>query len=63
MFLTMTIKREKNSMHTMNYQLLGRSGLRVSDLCLGTMSFGDDWNWGNFIGSTSEFPKPQITQL
>jgi len=27
----------------MNYQLLGRSGLRVSDLCLGTMTFGSDW--------------------
>ena len=33
-------------MNTMNYQLLGRSGLRVSDLCLGTMTFGDDWGWG-----------------
>jgi aryl-alcohol dehydrogenase-like predicted oxidoreductase len=33
-------------MTTMNYQLLGRSGLRVSDLCLGTMTFGDDWGWG-----------------
>ena len=31
---------------TMNYQLLGRSGLRVSDLCLGTMTFGEDWGWG-----------------
>ena len=30
----------------MNYQLLGRSGLRVSDLCLGTMTFGEDWGWG-----------------
>ena len=33
-------------MTTMNYQLLGRSGLRISDLCLGTMTFGDDWGWG-----------------
>jgi aryl-alcohol dehydrogenase-like predicted oxidoreductase len=33
-------------MTNMNYQLLGRSGLRVSDLCLGTMTFGDDWGWG-----------------
>ena len=32
-------------MNTMNYQLLGRRGLRVSDFCLGTMTFGDDW-WG-----------------
>ncbi len=31
---------------TMNYQLLGRSGLRVSELCLGTMTFGEDWGWG-----------------
>jgi len=30
----------------MNYQLLGRSGLRVSELCLGTMTFGEDWGWG-----------------
>lgn len=30
----------------MNYQLLGRSGLRVSDLCLGGMTFGEDWGWG-----------------
>ncbi|HYY27900.1 MAG TPA: aldo/keto reductase [Chthoniobacterales bacterium] len=31
----------------MNYQLLGRSGLRVSDLCLGTMTFGEGWGWGS----------------
>jgi aryl-alcohol dehydrogenase-like predicted oxidoreductase len=31
---------------SMHYQLLGRSGLRVSDLCLGTMTFGEDWGWG-----------------
>ncbi|MDJ0752903.1 MAG: aldo/keto reductase [Ardenticatenaceae bacterium] len=30
----------------MNFKLLGRSGLRVSELCLGTMTFGDDWGWG-----------------
>jgi aryl-alcohol dehydrogenase-like predicted oxidoreductase len=30
----------------MNYRLLGRSGLRVSDLCLGTMTFGEEWGWG-----------------
>ena len=33
-------------MNTMNYQLLGHSGLRVSDFCLGTMTFGEDWGWG-----------------
>ena len=30
----------------MRYQLLGPSGLRVSELCLGTMSFGDAWGFG-----------------
>jgi aryl-alcohol dehydrogenase-like predicted oxidoreductase len=30
----------------MNYRLLGKSGLRVSELCLGTMTFGQDWGWG-----------------
>jgi aryl-alcohol dehydrogenase-like predicted oxidoreductase len=29
-----------------SYRLLGRSGLRVSPLSLGTMTFGTDWNWG-----------------
>jgi aryl-alcohol dehydrogenase-like predicted oxidoreductase len=28
------------------YRLLGRSGLRVSPLGLGTMTFGADWGWG-----------------
>ncbi len=30
----------------MKYKLLGRSGLRVSELALGTMTFGEDWGWG-----------------
>lgn len=30
----------------MNYHLLGRSGLRVSDLALGTMTFGAVTGWG-----------------
>lgn len=29
-----------------SYRLLGRSGLRVSPLALGTMTFGEDWGWG-----------------
>lgn len=29
-----------------HYRLLGDSGLRVSPLCLGTMTFGNDWGWG-----------------
>jgi len=30
----------------MRYKLLGHSGLRVSELCLGTMTFGEAWGWG-----------------
>lgn len=30
----------------MRYKLFGRSGLRVSELCLGTMTFGTEWGWG-----------------
>jgi aryl-alcohol dehydrogenase-like predicted oxidoreductase len=29
-----------------HYRLLGRSGLRVSPLALGTATFGPDWGWG-----------------
>ena len=32
-----------------HYTTLGRSGLRVSPFCLGTMTFGDDWGWGSSI--------------
>jgi len=31
---------------TMSYYTLGRSGLRVSRLALGTMTFGTEWGWG-----------------
>lgn len=30
----------------MKYKLLGKSGLRVSELALGTMTFGEEWGWG-----------------
>jgi len=30
----------------MNHRLLGNSGLRVSELALGTMTFGEEWGWG-----------------
>ncbi|MEL4897676.1 aldo/keto reductase [Crocosphaera sp. Alani8] len=33
----------------MQYKLLGKSGLRVSELCLGTMTFGEDWGWGSSL--------------
>ena len=29
----------------MRYKILGHSGLRVSELCLGTMTFGSDEPW------------------
>jgi len=30
----------------MKYKLFGKSGLRVSELALGTMTFGEEWGWG-----------------
>lgn len=30
----------------MKYRVLGRSGLRVSELCLGAMTFGEEFNFG-----------------
>jgi len=35
-----------------DYVTLGRSGLRVSPLCLGTMTFGEDWGWGSTVEDT-----------
>src|ERR1043165_2171122 len=32
-----------------HYVTLGHSGLRVSPLCLGTMTFGEDWGWGSTV--------------
>jgi aryl-alcohol dehydrogenase-like predicted oxidoreductase len=32
-----------------HYRLLGHSGLRVSPLCLGTMTFGTEWGFGTDI--------------
>jgi aryl-alcohol dehydrogenase-like predicted oxidoreductase len=39
-------KLETEAMTLDNYKLLGRSGLRVSPLSLGTMTFGSGWGWG-----------------
>jgi aryl-alcohol dehydrogenase-like predicted oxidoreductase len=30
----------------MKYRLFGNSGLRVSEMSLGAMTFGEDWGWG-----------------
>ncbi|ADO68352.1 aldo/keto reductase [Stigmatella aurantiaca] len=32
-----------------HYITLGRSGLRVSPLCLGAMTFGEDYGWGSSV--------------
>jgi aryl-alcohol dehydrogenase-like predicted oxidoreductase len=32
-----------------HYVTLGRSGLRVSPFCLGTMTFGEDFGWGSSV--------------
>ncbi len=32
-----------------HYVTLGRSGLRVSPFCLGTMTFGEDWGFGSSV--------------
>lgn len=31
----------------MRYTLFGNTGLRVSELCLGAMTFGEEWGWGS----------------
>src|SRR4051794_31783558 len=36
----------------MRYKLLGRSGLRVSEIALGTMTFGEDWGWGSDLAES-----------
>jgi aryl-alcohol dehydrogenase-like predicted oxidoreductase len=35
-----------------DYVTLGRSGLRVSPLCLGTMTFGEEWGWGSSVAES-----------
>ena len=37
-----------------HYLTLGRSGLRVSPLCLGAMTFGEDWGWGSPVAESEE---------
>jgi aryl-alcohol dehydrogenase-like predicted oxidoreductase len=35
-----------------HYVTLGNSGLRVSPLCLGAMTFGEEWGWGASVGDS-----------
>jgi aryl-alcohol dehydrogenase-like predicted oxidoreductase len=37
-----------------HYVTLGRSGLRVSPFCLGTMTFGEDWGWGSTVEESTK---------
>jgi aryl-alcohol dehydrogenase-like predicted oxidoreductase len=37
-----------------NYVSLGRSGMRVSPLCLGAMTFGEDWGWGSTVKESKQ---------
>lgn len=37
-----------------SYRTIGRSGLRVSPLCLGGMGFGPDWKWGVSAGDSEK---------
>src|ERR1700753_804459 len=37
-----------------HYVTLGRSGLRVSPLCLGTMTFGSDLGWGSSVEESKQ---------
>ena len=43
----MTTDTSRSIKSLTDYYLLGRSGLRVSPLCLGTMTFGEQWGWGS----------------
>jgi aryl-alcohol dehydrogenase-like predicted oxidoreductase len=38
----------------MRYKILGRSGLRVSELALGTMTFGTEWGWGSDLETSRQ---------
>ncbi|RXK81306.1 aldo/keto reductase [Filimonas effusa] len=41
-------------MSLQSYKTLGKSGLRVSPLCLGAMTFGEDWGWGASVEESTK---------
>ena len=45
---------QQGDQHAMRYTLLGNSGLRVSEVALGTMTFGTDWGWGASAGESAK---------
>ena len=40
-------------MSLQSFRILGKSGLKVSPLCLGGMTFGEDWGWGASVGEST----------
>jgi len=40
--------------HWITTWTLGRSGLRVSPLCLGAMTFGEDLGWGSSVEESEQ---------
>jgi aryl-alcohol dehydrogenase-like predicted oxidoreductase len=48
------VKLQELKSTIMKYKLLGHSGLRVSELCLGTMGFGQEWKWGADYDSSKQ---------
>src|SRR6476646_9925125 len=46
--------RGSPSMPLDHYVTLGRSGLRVSPLCLGAMTFGEDLGWGSSVAESQQ---------
>jgi aryl-alcohol dehydrogenase-like predicted oxidoreductase len=45
-----------------DYVTLGHSGLRVSPLCLGAMTFGEDWGWGSSVQESQKVMDRYIDQ-
>lgn len=44
------------------YVTLGRSGLRVSPFCLGTMTFGEEWGWGSSAEDSAKILDTYLAQ-
>jgi aryl-alcohol dehydrogenase-like predicted oxidoreductase len=36
------------------YRLLGNSGIRISPICLGTMTFGTEWGFGSDLAESHQ---------
>lgn len=45
-----------------HFVTLGRSGLRVSPLCLGAMTFGEEWGWGSSVADSEQVIDRYIEQ-